>query len=596
MLKYEAPVRDYMFLFDTLLDPATTGHLRGFADWDRETVEAILREAAKVSEEVFLPLSAVADREGCTRHPDGSVTTPTGFKEAYRIYREGGWAGIGAPAAYGGQDLPRAINTAVQEFRAGANQSFDMYSGWGESISEILMAHGTEEQRQTYLTLLISGECTATMGLTEPHCGTDLGLLRTRATPQPDGSYRITGGKIFNSGGEHDLVDNIIHFVLARIEGDPPGTRGISLFLMPKKLPDQTGAFTIRNAVSCGSVEHKMGLNGSATCVMNYDGATAWLVGEPRQGLVAMFKLMNAIRRRTGTIALGVSELATQNAVAHARERLQGRALSGPKRPDAPADPLIVHPDVRRTLMGMQSFNEGARALLVWSGLVSDIADRSPDPEEREAAAERLALVTPIVKAYLSDQCLTNTIETQQMFGGHGYIRDNGVEQLVRDIRMLALAEGANGVQAMDLVLRKLGHNSAQAAFALIEEMERQIATTRRSLPEHPLIPAMERSVADLDAATRHLVELGRRDKEAAGTVAADYLHLFGVALLGFMWLRLAEAAQRRLAGGEEQPELAAKLLRARFWAERMLPETAFRLARVTSGPESVMALEEAYF
>ncbi|AKQ42102.1 acyl-CoA dehydrogenase [Aurantiacibacter atlanticus] len=597
MLSYEPPVDEYMFLFKELVDLDKHRHLRGFADLDIDVVEAVLTEAGKLAREVMLPLNAVADREGCTRHPDGSVTTPTGFGDAYRAYAEGGWAGLAAPEQYGGQDFPKTFATAVMEFRSASNQSFDMYTGWGDSIAEILMAHGTPEQCETYLTRLITGEWGATMGLTEPHCGTDVGLLRTRATPQPDGSYKITGTKIFNSGGEHDLTDNIIHFVLARIDGDAPGSKGISLFLMPKNLPSENGEFDQRNAVSCGSIEHKMGLNGSATCVMNYDEAKAWLVGEPRHGLMGMFKLMNAIRRRTGTMAVGVSELATQNAVAYTKERLQGRSLSGPKQPEAMADPLIVQPDVRRTLMKLKSFNEGARALLVWSGLIADVVDRAPDKAEAAAAEERLALITPVIKAYLSDEGFDNAVSAQQMFGGHGYVAETGIEQLVRDCRMLAIAEGANGVQGVDLVLRKLGQNKGQAAFDLIDEIGTQIQTNRKLTPSLSLVDAMARAIDDMREATTHLVELGGRDREAACTGATDYIHLTGLVLIGYMWLRLANAATRQIdEGKDESGEMAAKLMRARFFAERMLPETSLRLTRIKASADNVMALEEQCF
>ena len=597
MLSYDPPVANYMFLFKELIDLDKHRHLRGFADLDLEIVEAVLTEAGKIASEVALPVSASADIEGCTRHPDGSVTTPSGFREAYRAYTEGGWAGLAAPAQYGGQDFPRTVATAVMEFRSGSNQSFDMYTGWGESIAEILMAHGTPEQCETYLTRLITGEWTATMGLTEPHCGTDIGLLRTRAVLQPDGSYKVTGTKIFNSGGEHDLTDNIVHFVLARVDGDAPGSKGISLFLMPKLLPGANGAFDQRNAVSCGSIEHKMGLKGSATCVMNYDEATAWIVGERQQGLVGMFKLMNAIRRRTGTMAVGVSELATQNAVLYVKERLQGRSLSGPKRPEAAADPLIVQPDVRRTLMQLKSFNEGARALLVWSGLIADIVDRSPDKAERAAAAERLALMTPVIKAYLSDIGFDNAVSAQQMFGGHGYMAQTGVEQLVRDCRMLAIAEGANGVQGVDLVLRKLGQNQGQALFDLIEEIAAQIAANREATPSLSLVDAMARSLDELREATAYLVELSGKDREAACAGATDYIHLMGLVLVGFMWLRIAQAAARLIGEDcDDSGEMAAKLMRARFFAERMLPETALRLTRIKASADSVMALEEQWF
>lgn len=597
MLSYDPPIADYLFLFKGVVDLDAYRHLPGYADLDMSVVEAVLEEAGKVSRNTMLPLNAAGDREGCTRHPDGSVSTPAGFRDAYRIYAEGGWASLAGPAQYGGQNLPGPITTAVQEFRAAANQAFDMYTGWGDSGSAILLAHGTKEQCDYYLPKLVSGEWTATMALTEPHCGTDVGLLRTRAVPQPDGSYRITGTKIFNSGGDHDLTENIVHFVLARIEGAPAGTRGISLFLMPKLLPGEDGSTGELNHVSCGAIEHKMGLRASATCVMNYDEATGWLVGEPQQGLAAMFRLMNLIRRRTGTMALAVSEIATQNAVAYAKERLQGRALSGAKYPGRYADPLIVQPDVRRMLMKLKSFNEGARALLVWSAVIADLTERSPDKLERAAAGERLALITPIIKAFLSDVCFDNTVIAQQMFGGHGYMAETGVEQLVRDIRMLPIAEGANGVQGIDLALRKLGQDGGKAAFTLLGEIADQIARSRVTSASLSLVEAMATAHDHARDATTYLVELGASDREAVGAGATDYIHLMGLVLLGFMWLRVAEAAAREIAEGADRgDEMAAKLVRARFFAERTLPETSLRLARIKASAESVMELEAECF
>jgi alkylation response protein AidB-like acyl-CoA dehydrogenase len=596
MLIYAPPVADYMFLFRDVFDLEAQKHLRGYADLDLDLLGTVLEEAGRLCVDKFLPLAATADVEGCIRHEDGSVSTPSGFREAYHAYCAGGWAGFACAEEYGGQGFPRTINTALQECTSAANQSLDMYFNWGDNIGAILMAHGTRAQCETYLPKLISGQWSGTMALTEPHCGTDLGLLRTRAVPQPDGSYQITGTKIFNSGGEHDLADNIIHLVLARIEGAPAGTRGISLFVLPKFMPQGAGGANVRNAVSCGSVEHKMGLKGSATCVMHYDAATAWLVGEPNQGLMAMFRMMNLIRRRTGTMAVGISEIATQNAASYARERLQGRAMGGAKYPDRPADPLIVHPDVRRTLMQMRSFNEGARALLVWSGLIADIIDRSPDKAERAAAAERLALVTPVIKAYLSDVAFENTVSAQQIYGGHGYMAETGIERLVRDIRMLAIAEGANGIQGVDLALRKVAADGGRAAEALFAEIDAAVAQATSRAETATLGAAVARALADARAATDEIIRQAGADRDAAACGATDYLALFGLLLIGFMWLKVAAVAADRAAAGDRAEEMADRLARARFYAQRRLPETALRLERIRAEAKPIMELEAAGF
>jgi acyl-CoA dehydrogenase len=433
MPSYKAPVDDVMFLLSDVLHIDRYNNLPGFAEATPDLIAAVLGEAAKFCEDVLTPLNRIGDKEGCRRDADGSVTTPTGFKAAHKQFTEGGWLGLAAPPEFGGQGLPTVIAQAVSEFVCSANMAFSMYSGLTQGAIAALFTHASAEQKALYLPKLVSGEWAGTMNLTEPQCGTDLGLVRTRATPQPDGSYKITGTKIFISAGEHDLAPNIVHLVLARIDGAPAGTKGISLFIVPKFLPAADGGIGARNAVSCGSLEEKMGIHGNATCVMNYDGATGWLVGEANRGLQAMFVMMNEARLNVGLQGLALSEVAYQNAAAYAKERLAGRALTGAKFPDQPADPIIVHPDVRRMLMNIRAFNEAARALVLWTALQSDIVHRAPDAKDRAAADDHLGLMTPVIKGVLTDQGFANTVAAQQVFGGHGYIAEHGMEQFVRD-------------------------------------------------------------------------------------------------------------------------------------------------------------------
>src|SRR5215467_12717659 len=459
---YKAPVDEVLFLLNDVLQISRYNNLPGFADASPDVVEPILGEAAKLCEEVVQPLNLPGDREGCKRAADGSVTTPKGFKDAYRQYAEGGWMGISAPAEFGGQGLPALLTTIVNEMMASANMAFAMYPGLTQAAIAAILRHGSPEQKAAYLPKLVEGRWTGTMNLTEPHCGTDLGLLRTKAVKQPDGSYRITGTKIFISSGEHDLSDNIIHLVLARIEGAPAGTRGISLFIVPKFLVNPDGSLGARNGVSCGSLEEKMGIHGNSTCVMNFDAATGWLVGEANRGLNAMFVMMNEARLGVGVQGLAVSEVAYQNAAAYAKERLQGRSISGVKFPAKPADPIIVHPDVRRILMSIRAFNEAARALVMWTALKSDVAHRSDDEKERKSADDHMGLLTPVIKGVLTDGGFANAVMAQQIFGGHGYVAEHGMEQFVRDARITQIYEGANGIQALDLVGRKLGKDGGR--------------------------------------------------------------------------------------------------------------------------------------
>ncbi len=471
MPSYRAPVDDALFLLNDVFHLDRYGNLPGFADATPDIVEAVLREAAKFSEEVLTPLNRVGDREGCTRNADGSVSTPTGFKDAFKQLVAGGWIGISMPAEFGGQDLPATLTETVNEFLCSANMAFAMYPGLTQGAIAALLAHAAPELKAKYLPKMVQGAWTGTMNLTEPHCGTDLGLLRTKAVKQADGSYKITGTKIFISAGEHDLAENIIHLVLARIEGAPAGTKGISLFVVPKLLVNDDGSIGEANGVTCGSIEEKMGIHGNATCVMNYDGASGWLVGEENRGLPAMFTMMNEARLGVGVQGLALSEVAYQNAALYAKERLQGRALTGAKYPGKPADPIIVHPDVRRTLMGIRAFNEAARALVMWTALQGDIARRSEDDKQRQSADDHMSLLTPVIKGVLTDTGFANTVAAQQVFGGHGYITEHGMEQFVRDARIAMIYEGANGIQALDLVGRKLAKDGGRAMMAFFNEV-----------------------------------------------------------------------------------------------------------------------------
>jgi len=592
MPTYKAPVDDTLFLLNDVFHLDRYNNLPGFADATPDVVEAVLREAGKFTEEVLTPLNRVGDKEGCKRHPDGRVTTPTGFKDAYRQLTEGGWIGMSAPAEFGGQGLPSLLSVIVNEYFASANLAFSMYPGLVQGSVAALLQHGSDELKAAYLPNLISGKWAGTMNLTEPHCGTDLGLLRTKAVKQGDGSYKITGTKIFISGGEQDLTENIIHLVLARIEGAPEGVKGISLFVVPKVLPNADGSLGASNGVSCGSIEEKMGIHGNSTCVMNYDGARGWVIGEENRGLNAMFTMMNEARLGVGLQGLALSEVAYQNAVIYAKERLQGRGLSGVKAPDKPADPIIVHPDIRRVLMTMRAFNEAARALVIWTGLNGDIAHRSPDNKQREAADDYMGLLTPVVKGVLTDMGFANTVLAQQVFGGHGYIAEHGMEQFVRDARIAMIYEGANGIQALDLVGRKLARNGGRAVMAFFNEVQGYLKERAGNDAMNVYLKPLGQSLAQLQQATMWFMNNAMAKPDNAGAGSYDYMHLFGLVALGYMWCRIAEAAQVRLASGDGDAErYKAKLVTARFFMERMLPETATRLSRIETGAASIMEL-----
>ena len=598
MPTYKAPVEDVQFLLDDVFHWERYGNMPGFSDASPDVVAAILQEAAKFTEEVLTPLNRSGDQEGCTRNADGSVTTPKGFKEAYRQLVEGGWVGISVPAEYGGQGLPATMTMVVNEMLASANMAFAMYPGLTQGAIAALLRHGSPEQKKTYLPKMTTGAWTGTMNLTEPHCGTDLGLLRTKASPQPDGSYKITGTKIFISAGEHDLADNIIHLVLARIDGAPEGTKGISLFIVPKFFVNADGSLGSRNGVMCGSIEHKMGIHANSTCVMNYDGATGWLLGEPHHGLHAMFTMMNEARLAVGMQGLSISEVAYQNAAIYARERLQGRSISGVKAPDKPADPIIVHPDIRRALMSVKSFNEAARALLLWTALKGDVSHRSPDEKERQAADDHMGLLTPVVKGVLTDTGFANTVAAQQVFGGHGYIAEHGMEQFVRDARIAMIYEGANGIQALDLVGRKLGRDGGRAVTAFFKEVGGYVKEHSADDAMKPYVVPLGEALAQLQQATMWFAQNAMKKPDNAGAGSTDYMHLFGLVALAYMWAQIAKAAQAKLKNGANGAEdrMKAKLVTGKYFMERVLPETAAHLKRIQSGADTMMELPAEAF
>src|SRR5256884_5605737 len=549
---YKAPVEDVSFLLNDVFQIDRYDNLPGFTDASADVREAIIGESAKLSEEVLQPIIRVGDLEGCVRHDDGRVTTPKGFKAAFKEVAEGGWLGLSAPAEYGGQGLPVTLSQCVTEFQSAANMAFSMYGGLTMGATAALMVHGKPEQKNMFVPKMVAGEWTGTMNLTEPQCGTDLGLLRTKAAKQPDGSYKITGTKIFISAREHDLADNIIHLVLARIEGAPAGIKGVSLFVVPKVLPQPDGSLGRRNDVACGSIEEKMGIHGNAPCVMNYDDATGWLVGEENRGINAMVTMMNEARLGVGVQGLAQSEVAYQNAAAYARDRLQGRAVTGAKFPDKAADPIIVHPDVRRVLMTIRAFNEAARALVLWTALQGDVAHRSPDEKARQAADDHMGLLTPVIKGVLTDVGFANTVLAQQVYGGHGYIAESGMEQFVRDARIAMIYEGANGIQALDLVARKLGRDGGRAVMAFFAEVKSFLDEHAKDETLQPYLAPLGESFGHLQQASMWFMQNALGNPDNAGAGATDYMHLFGLVVLGYMWGRIAAAAQQKLAAGAD--------------------------------------------
>jgi len=595
-MTYQPPVRDFAFLLRDVLKIERYANLPAFADASIDTVEQILDEAGRFCAEVLAPLNRVGDKEGCHWSPDFTVRTPAGFKAAYDQFTEGGWPGLGADPQFGGQGLPGVVNLAISEMLSASNMAFAMYPGLTHGAYSAIHYGGSPEQKQLYLPKMVSGQWAGTMNLTEPHCGTDLGLLRTKAVPQGDGTYRISGQKIWISGGEQDLTENIIHLVLARIEGAPAGTKGISLFLTPKFIPDAQGNPGVRNAVKCLGLEEKMGIHGNATCVISHEESLGWLVGEENRGLPLMFVMMNEARIGVAVQGLAQAEAAYQAAALFAKERLQGRSLSGAKNPEGPADPILVHPDVRRMLMDARAIIEGGRALLLWTALHGDLAAASPEAAMREKGEDYMALLTPVLKAFLTDRGFLIASDAMQVHGGAGFTEHMPASQYLRDSRIAMIYEGTNGVQALDLVGRKLAANGGRAVMSFFAEVDAYAAAHEADEGLKPFIEGLARAKGELQEATLWLMQNGLANPENAGAASSDYLHLFALTGLAFAWAQVAEAAQGRIAAGDSDPFYANKLVTGRYFLARVLPETASRLAKLKAGAELMMALPAEAF
>ena len=585
MASYTAPVKDMQFLLHDLLK-ISEADIPGYADLEQSFTGAVLDEAAKVAQDILTPLNAVGDTEGCHLE-NGVVRTPKGFKEAFRTLSEGGWMSLDAAPDYGGQGLPYLMHTVVNETFVSANMAFNMYQGLTHGAYSAILVHGTDEQKAKWLPKLVTCEWTGTMNLTEPHCGTDLGLLRTKAEPQADGSYRITGQKIFISAGDHDMAENIVHLVLAKAPGGGEGTRGISLFIVPKVMVNADGSLGARNAVSVGKVEEKMGIHGNATCVMNYDGATGWLLGDLHKGMKAMFTMMNEARLGVALQGYAVAEAAYQNSLAYAKDRLQGRAVTGAENPKGPADPLIVHPDIRRNLMEQKSFVEGARALTYWGATLIDRAHHG------DADADGLiGLLTPVLKGFQTDKGFEMAVQAQQIFGGHGYIEEQGMSQFVRDARIAQIYEGANGVQALDLVGRKLATDGGKHVMAFFEMVKAECKAHDGDERMTGFVEPLKAASKQMQAAGMFFMQQGMKNPNAALAGSYDFMHLMGHVCLGLMWTRMAKAAHAALdAGAGDRAFYEAKLATGRFYMARQLPACAAHLARIESGADPVMAL-----
>ncbi len=590
---YTAPVRDMQFILNDVMN-IQSADIPGYADLDPEFLAAILNECGKLTADVLAPLNAIGDTQGCTLE-NGVVRTPDGFKDAFEQVKEGGWTGIDCDPEFGGQGLPYLIGTAVGEMFASSNMAFGMYQGLTHGAYSAIHAHGTQEQKETYLPKMVSCDWTGTMNLTEPHCGTDLGLMRTKAEPQADGTFKITGQKIFISAGEHDMSDNIIHLVLAKIPGGPEGVKGISLFIVPKFLVNDDGSLGARNSLSVGKIEEKMGIHGNATCVMNYDGATGYLLGQEHKGMRAMFTMMNEARLGVGLQGLAQAEVAYQNALAYAKDRLQGRDVTGAKNPDGPADPLIVHPDIRRNLMDQKSFIEGARALIFWAAQMIDQHHRSNDAQ----ADGLVSLLIPVIKGFLTDRGFDMAVQAQQVYGGHGYIEEWGMSQFARDARIAMIYEGANGVQALDLVGRKLATDGGKHVMAFFEIVKSFIAENKEMDEEFQaaFLAPLKQASKDLQAATMYFMQSGTKNPNDALAGSYDYMHLFGHTALGFMWARMAKVAKTALENGTDDAAFnKTKLTTGHYYMAKQLPATGALLAKITAGSTPVMALTADQF
>ena len=594
MFTYKAPLRDFQFIYHELFSSLDISSMEKYTNTSEDLVDSIWKEGAKLCENKLFPINQSGDEEGCDFN-DGNVTTPTGFQSAYKTYVEGGWAGLNCAPLFGGQGLPSSVNNALEEMMCSANLAFSTYPGLTRGVYRALHLFGNNAQKKQYLPKLVSGEWCGTMCLTEAHCGTDLGMIRTRAVPSDNQTYRLTGTKIFITAGEHDLSENIVHLVLARMPDAPSGIKGISLFLVPKFLLDPNGMPKTRNSVLCDSIEDKMGIKASATCVMNFQDAVGWLVGEQNKGMQAMFTMMNDARLGVGMQGLGIAEIAYQAASSYAKERLQGRALAGSVYPDKPADPIVVHADIRRTLLIMKSFTEGARALTFWVSRNIDFRDHAPTEIARQEADDFVQLMTPIVKAFLTDFGYDVANMGLQIHGGHGYIRSTGVEQFVRDARITQIYEGTNGIQALDLIGRKIpAHNGRYLRsffHPLAEWLESQSANKELEQFVVPLGKAFSR----LQIATGHIAQTALSDPNESAAVASEYLRLFGLVALGYLWAKMAEESIPKQKGNEKT-FYSNKITSAKFFFNRILPQTGSLFAAIMSGSEEITNVTDDAF
>ena len=597
MPEYKAPLRDMKFAMNELLDMETHyANLPGAEDATPDMVDAIIGEGAKFCEEVIAPLNQVGDNEGCIWSEDG-VKTPTGFKEAYNQYVESGWPSMTAPAEIGGQGLPSSLGLAISEMVGTCNWSWGMYPGLSHGAKDTIELHGTDEQKEVYLTKLVSGEWTGTMCLTEAHCGSDLGTLRSKAEPNADGSYSISGTKIFISAGEHDMTENIIHIVLARLPGAPEGTKGISLFIVPKFLPDANGGVGERNEVTCGSIEHKMGIHGNSTCVMNFDGAKGWLIGPENKGLNCMFTFMNFARLGTALQGLGASEGSFQGALAYAKDRLAMRSLTGPKNPDGPADPIIVHPDVRRMLLTQKAFAEGSRAMVYFTAQHADILHMSDDEEKKKESDNMMGFMTPILKAFLTEIGYEAANHGVQVFGGHGFIAEWGMEQIVRDTRIALLYEGTTGIQALDLLGRKILMTQGEALKQFTKLVHVFCKEQADNEDMKKFVEPLQKLNKEWGDLTMKVGMSAMKNRDEVGAASVDYLMYSGYATMAYFWARMALVAQQKLAEGTTETGFyTAKVQTAEFYFKRILPRTAGHAQMIAAGADSIMAIEEENF